>query len=71
MPNSLTRVLTAALLLASIAVVPVQGQEKAKSLQARAAEEARKRDQAVAYGIIDGVVSDSLLHPLDVSDVTV
>ncbi|MEP6779977.1 MAG: carboxypeptidase regulatory-like domain-containing protein [Gemmatimonadaceae bacterium] len=71
MPIISKRTLSAALLFASVHALPASGQEKAKTLQARAAEEAKKREAAVRYGMIDGVVSDSLLHPLDVSDVTV
>lgn len=57
----------------SVAISPtLAAQERGSvSIQARAAQEARLRENMGRFGVIDGVVSDSLLHPLNVSDVTV
>lgn len=37
----------------------------------RAAQEARDRQRIGTYGIIDGIVTDTLLHPLPVADISI
>ena len=71
MQKSPIRLPGALILCALLGAVPASAQDRAKSIQSRAADESRVREKEVRYGIIDGVVSDSLLRPLNISDVTV
>ena len=69
--------LPVALAIALAGAMPVSAlhaQQTAGSVRARAqAQDQAKRNRAAedTYGVIDGLVSDSLLHPMNVADVTV
>ena len=73
--SRLPATLATTLFLAGIlSTSPLHAQQTGSSIRARAAaEEQARRDQASEdyFGVIDGLVSDSLLHPMNVANVTI
>lgn len=69
--SRLARVFSVAVILGT-STVHAQAGGGTSSVAERAAEEARRRTEAVGtYGVIDGSVTDTLLKPLPVADITV